>query len=1634
MDISTIGIEFRTEGLARGTAALKENERQAGRTADAADRTGAAAKRASDGFSSFGNVLRALGLGLVLREFIQLSDQYAKYTAQLKLATSSTQEYANANREVERIAKATQGGLSATAVLYARITNASKELGVNQSQVAKITETVGLSLRVSGATAAESSSAMLQLSQAFGAGALRGEEFNAVNEAAPGLLSILAESMGVTRGALKKLAEDGKLTTDVLTRAFTNDRVLEGLRAQGEQVRTISGAFQLLKDQLVLFVGEANKASGASGALAAVIAFVAENLSALTTAALSFVGVKIALAFQSAAKFALEKVASFTAATAATAALRTATLATAQADVSATASAVALTAARVAELRAAVLAAEGNVALAIATNGLIPAQARAAAAATAHAASLTALTVAKTGATGAAGLAARAVGFLGGPIGIVTTLLGIGATAWAAWGKSTETAVQQAEKSVLDNAADFRAELQAQIDLIEKRNRAAAGGAPTQENKALENLGALEKEIARLKNEKTETYAQEQARIVQLQATLRAYGGVVTDVSRKEAAANSERERLNGTAIQNVYKKYATDAEKLTEALKEATKAAGGVLPKDLEARIRASFNKGAIKDFNKEIQSQAKLLAELSGLNGDYFDDLTRLEKIRKSGNLTEAQYVALVEQLIAKQPSSIKLAKELADAEKLRVDAINESYAAELKRAEALEGTVDGLAEQNAALKNEIELIGLTERAQLAILQARNETIILTKEATLAELERASATTGTQTRIEIALKEEIRLLRDRNKGLGKKLDRTEAAKVYDGLQAEGKRFYEDLERGLTDSLFRAFEAGKGFFSTLWDGIKNLFRTTVLRLLINPVAGALTGGLGLAGSAAAGQGGGLSGLSGLSSLAGIGGSFGSGLSAGFSALLGESGISGAISAGLTSIGTATGSGIAAGLGTLAGAFGPIAIGVGALYNYFKSKEGGPKTESGFGPLVPNVGDPTAARAISQSITAGYTELARELGIRVGDLQVGVLTAIDSRGTALTQLAVEAVLDGQTISSRGARLGTNENVGRTPEALTAAVAEEYNVVLLEALKRSNLRDDLRAYLDSYVASGLNPETAIDNLQLLAGTDRAFAALGLRFSYLTGLSLETQQAIVGLAGGLDAFVTNLAAYEQNFYTEAERSASTLAAVGLQLSALNLMLPTTREGFRALVEAQDLTTEAGQRAYTTLLAASGAFASAVPAIEATANAAAELASTLRQSLSDALDAARSNTDAAYAALERATDAQRALAQEQIDAISGVISAIGDNVRSLYNEVDSTRAQSARDGTAFIAQALETARLTGYLPDGEKLSEAISAARSDQVFATQQEADFQRLVLAGQLSQLGDLAGDQLSESERMLKSLDDGLALARAQIDAVRGVDNSVINVVDAIAALNTSLAAEIQALKAVTEIGNATLASQFGSFTSSIYQLELGRAPDPTGLAYFSDRLSAGASLSDVAAGIANSPEALARDAIARAMQAVSSTAQTPTPPPPPAFSNPFDSAVAEIYRSQLGRDPDAAGLEYFSSRLSGGAALADVLAEISGSQEAQMRNLLAGLPQYEQGTPFVPNDGLAFLHRGEAVIPSQYNSGGQGSGDMVAEIRAMRAELAELRKSAAATAANTDRTAEAVNGRPDRPMLVEMAA
>ena len=248
--------------------------------------------------ASLGTAMRQvasiIGIGFGAQQIISMIDAYTKFTAQLKLVSTSQQEFARSMESVNKIAKAAQADISGVGVLYARIANSTRELGSSQQDVADITETISLALKAGGATAVETASAMLQLSQAFGSGRLAGQEFMAVNEAAPPLIKILAESIGVQVGAMKELSAQGEITAAMMARAYKNPEVLRALREQAAQVRTISGAFTELRNAVTQFVGVQAKESGAVSLLTGAIGLLADNLKLLAGILLTVTASKLA--------------------------------------------------------------------------------------------------------------------------------------------------------------------------------------------------------------------------------------------------------------------------------------------------------------------------------------------------------------------------------------------------------------------------------------------------------------------------------------------------------------------------------------------------------------------------------------------------------------------------------------------------------------------------------------------------------------------------------------------------------------------------------------------------------------------------------------------------------------------------------------------------------------------------------------------------------------------------------------------------------------------------------------------------------------------------------------------------------------------------------------------------------------------------------------------------------------------------------------------------------------------------------------------------------------------------------------------------------------------------------------------
>lgn len=110
-------------------------------------------------------------------------------------------------------------------------------------------------MTVSGATAAESEGALVQLSQALASGVLRGQEFNSMSEQAPALMKGLADSLGVSIGKLRAMAAEGKLTTDVLLKAFREmGPAIEKEFANTTQ--TMSQSLQIASNNITKFFGE----------------------------------------------------------------------------------------------------------------------------------------------------------------------------------------------------------------------------------------------------------------------------------------------------------------------------------------------------------------------------------------------------------------------------------------------------------------------------------------------------------------------------------------------------------------------------------------------------------------------------------------------------------------------------------------------------------------------------------------------------------------------------------------------------------------------------------------------------------------------------------------------------------------------------------------------------------------------------------------------------------------------------------------------------------------------------------------------------------------------------------------------------------------------------------------------------------------------------------------------------------------------------------------------------------------------------------------------------------------------------------------------------------------------------------
>ncbi len=213
----------------------------------------------------------------------EVADTYQQMNARLKLVTRSSEEFEAAQTSLFQIAQETRNGLEATVSLYTRLGRSTRELGVSQEQLLQVTETISKALIVSGASAQESSAALVQLGQGLASGALRGDELRSVLEQTPRLAQAIAEGMGVSVGQLRELGAQGALTAEAVVNALIKQAEIID-KEFGQIPKTIGQAMTQLGNAFVQFIGQADEAGGVSRRIAEAIGSLARNIDILTDA------------------------------------------------------------------------------------------------------------------------------------------------------------------------------------------------------------------------------------------------------------------------------------------------------------------------------------------------------------------------------------------------------------------------------------------------------------------------------------------------------------------------------------------------------------------------------------------------------------------------------------------------------------------------------------------------------------------------------------------------------------------------------------------------------------------------------------------------------------------------------------------------------------------------------------------------------------------------------------------------------------------------------------------------------------------------------------------------------------------------------------------------------------------------------------------------------------------------------------------------------------------------------------------------------------------------------------------------------------------------------------------------------
>lgn len=266
--VIAIGFKVNNSNVKQVEQTTKKVKTGLERVGDSADKAGGKV----DGLlSKLSGLAMFAGVSLTLGSIVKTIDEWKVIEGQVNNVTKSQQESKAVQKEIYNIASRTRQQYGSTAELFTSVARNAQELKKSTKDILLFTEDVSNAMLLGGGDASSQEAALVQLGQALGSGALRGDELNSIMEQAPRLAKAIADGMGTTIGQLRQMGSEGKLTAQDVFNAIRgqSDRLKMEL---GKMPWTIGQASNKMQNAIGKFFKEFEDKTGIIDSMAKSIA------------------------------------------------------------------------------------------------------------------------------------------------------------------------------------------------------------------------------------------------------------------------------------------------------------------------------------------------------------------------------------------------------------------------------------------------------------------------------------------------------------------------------------------------------------------------------------------------------------------------------------------------------------------------------------------------------------------------------------------------------------------------------------------------------------------------------------------------------------------------------------------------------------------------------------------------------------------------------------------------------------------------------------------------------------------------------------------------------------------------------------------------------------------------------------------------------------------------------------------------------------------------------------------------------------------------------------------------------------------------------------------------------------------